>query len=97
MPNREVKWPEDVVLLCVEPANRDLFAWLADHATPSGRKPDLTGAIRANEKKAKEICKQCPWDVKTACRDTYGRDYTMGVIAGMTDAERRSLYEPRRR
>ena len=42
-------------------------------------------------RQAKAVCAECPIDIKDACLEAVGRDFTMGVVAGMTDRERRKL------
>lgn len=93
MPNGDAHMPTDTTYLCQEPGNLDVFDWLIDHAQKHMKKDDKTGEIRRNQEMAKGVCKRCPRDIKQACLNAFGRDYTMGVIGGMTDQEREQLFE----
>lgn len=83
--------PLGETLICQEPQNLDIFEWLIEHAGQSDRR----GTYRANVERAKTVCAECPTDIKDACLEALGHDYNMGVIAGMTDAERHRLYKGR--
>lgn len=75
---------------CSLPENRDIFDTLID-LTVGGK--DIPGSARRRPwlEAARRVCGGCP--ERNQCLDVHGRDYTLGVIAGATDAQRQEFFE----
>lgn len=73
---------------CFLPENRDIFERIIDRTQTPWRKthgdgPRLTKLIEATA----PICGRCP--ERKQCLYIHGDDYLLGVIAGLTDAQRK--------
>lgn len=79
---REAKMPADARFACQEPATRDIFDMVID---AYDHKPD-TQRLRAATRMAKRVCQGCAYRVE--CFIVHGADLELGVVAGLTDAER---------
>lgn len=78
---------------CKNDHNPDLFTACIDltHSTPGEGKRFQQQKRRRFETAAKEVCAGCP--VQIQCLAVHGQDYELGVVGGMTDRERRELFE----
>lgn len=84
----------DSPVACKTPENIDLFADVIDLSyarRQAARDKDESRRFKANVRAAKAVCAECP--VRVACLNLHGRDYELGVVGGMTDDERRKLFE----
>lgn len=75
---------------CSLPENRDIFDTVIDITVQNPTNP---GSKRRLPwiKAARDICGGCP--ERNQCLDVHGRDYSLGVVAGATDAQRQEFFE----
>lgn len=86
---REVLMPSDVKIRCKIPHNRDVFDSVIE-----GVRNDLQGGSRkrhlAAVAEAKRVCRECP--VIAECLAVHGQDLELGVVGGLTGAERATRF-----
>ena len=80
---RDRMMPADSGAACKTYTGRIIFDAVIDHAPG-------TKWRRNAEREARVICAGCP--VQTACLTVHGHDLELGVVAGLTDRERKRGY-----
>jgi hypothetical protein len=84
--------PADSDLACIPHA--DLFSFVIDRTVrPAAEDRDRSRGALAAVEEARAVCGTCRFQF--ACLEVHGRDYELGVVAGLLDSERRDLFEPK--